>query len=154
MKRRFFRIDISRISLPYSIFRGEAAMRRLTPTLAVVMLAAAMHSARAQDVAAGKRAFGKCLPCHAIGEGAPIKLGPQLNGLDGRRAGTVPGYNYSAAMKKSGLTWNAETFGRFIKKPQGLIPGSKMFLPGIEDEQEIGNLWAYLKRFGADGKMK
>jgi cytochrome c len=120
-------------------------------TLAVAALA---QSAQAQDVAAGEQSFRKCLPCHSIGEGAKNKVGPELNGIDGRHSGSAPGYSYSDANKKSGIVWNEEAFEAYIKNPRGKIPGTKMIFPGIKNEKEIHNLWAYLKQFGPDGKKK
>jgi cytochrome c len=121
---------------------------------AALVLAAMAQSAQAQDVAAGEQSFRKCLACHAIGEGAKTKVGPQLNGLDGRHSGTAEGFNYSDANKNSGLTWNEAVFKEYIADPRAKIPGTKMIFPGIKNDQEAGDLWAYLKQFGADGKKK
>ena len=82
------------------------------------------------------------------------KIGPELNGLDGRKAGTVPNYSYSDANKNSGLTWDEATFKEYIKDPRAKIPGTKMTFPGIKNEQEINDLWAYLKQFDASGNVK
>src|SRR4029078_5993062 len=76
--------------------------------LVVVTSLAAATGALAQDAVAGKTSFNKCLACHAIGEGAKNKGGPELNGLDGRHSGTAPGYNYTDANKNSGITWNKD----------------------------------------------
>ncbi len=124
--------------------------------LAIVAVAVAMmtQAAQAQDVAAGENSFKKCLPCHAIGEGAKNKVGPALNGLDGRHSGNVEGYNYSEANKKSGITWDKATFLDYIKDPRAKIPGTKMVFAGIKNEKEAENLWAYLSSFGPDGKKK
>src|SRR5689334_11220811 len=120
----------------------------------VIVVAATTQVAHAQDVAAGEQSFKKCFPCHSIGEGAKNKVGPELNGLDGRHSGTAPEYNYSDANKNSGITWNEETFKEYIKDPRSKIPGTKMIFPGIKNEKEAGDLWAYLKQFGPDGKKK
>jgi cytochrome c len=122
--------------------------------MAAVIVAAMGHAALAQDVEAGAQSFKKCLPCHSIGEGAKNKVGPELNGIDGRHSGTAPGYSYSDANKKSGITWSEETFKEYIKDPRAKIPGTKMIFPGIKNEKEIANLWSYLKQFGPDGKKK
>lgn len=111
-------------------------------------------SVQAQDVAAGEKSFKKCLPCHAIGEGAKNKVGPVLNGLDGRPAGSIEGYSYSDANKKSGITWNEASFLDYIKAPAAKVPGTKMAFAGIKNEKEAQDLWAYLKQFAADGKKK
>ncbi|HEX2216727.1 MAG TPA: cytochrome c family protein [Xanthobacteraceae bacterium] len=107
--------------------------------------------AAAQDVAAGERAFRKCLPCHAVGPGAKHKVGPILNGLEGRKAGTIEGYNYTEANKNSGIVWSEETFRDYIRDPRAKIPGTKMIFAGIKNDKEIVDLWAYLKQFAADG---
>ena len=108
-------------------------------------MAALTAGARADDVAAGEQSFKKCFPCHSIGEGAKNKVGPELNGLDGRHSGTAPEYNYSDANKNSGITWNEATFKEYIKDPRAKIPNTKMIFPGIKNEKEAGDLWAYLK---------
>ena len=110
--------------------------------------------AHAQDVAAGKTSFNKCMACHAIGEGAKNKVGPELNGLDGRKAGSVEGYSYSEANKNSGITWTAAQFKDYIKNPKAKVPGTKMAFAGITKESEIDNLWAYVSQFDKDGKIK
>ena len=78
--------------------------------LAVLVLAAWLTGASAQDLAAGETSFKKCLPCHAVGEGAKNKVGPVLNGLEGRRSGTIEGYAYTEANKNAGIVWNAASF--------------------------------------------
>lgn len=122
--------------------------------IAAIVTAGAAGGAVAQDLAAGETSYKKCLACHAIGENAKNKVGPVLNGLEGRKAGTIEGYNYSAANKNSGITWDAQTFAEYIKDPRAKIPGTKMVFPGIKNENEIKNLWAYLSQFDAQGKKK
>lgn len=122
--------------------------------LVVVTSLATATGALAQDAAAGKTSFNKCLACHAIGEGAKNKVGPELNGLDGRKSGTAEGYSYSNANKNSGITWNEEIFKDYIKDPRAKIPNTKMIFPGIKNEKEAGDLWAYLKQYGPDGQKK
>jgi cytochrome c len=122
--------------------------------LAAIALAASTAAASAQDVAAGEQSFKKCLPCHSVGPGAKNKVGPELNGLDGRKAGTAEGFNYTEANKNSGLTWSESVFKEYIKDPRAKIPGTKMVFAGIKNEQEVNDLWAYLKQFGPDGEKK
>ena len=117
-------------------------------------MATLIAGARAQDVAAGENSFKKCLPCHSVGEGAKNKVGPVLNGLDGRKSGTAADYNYSDANKNSGITWNEAVFKEYIKDPKAKIPGTKMAFAGIKSENEINNLWAYVSQFDKDGKTK
>jgi cytochrome c len=123
---------------------------------AVALLAAMaiVPAARAQDAEAGAQVFKKCMPCHSIGPGAKNKVGPELNGIDGRHSGTAPGYSYSSANKKSGIVWNEQEFKKYIRDPRGVIPGTKMIFPGIKKQKDIDNLWAYLKQFGPDGGKK
>ena len=123
-------------------------------TLFVMSAASGASSALAQDADAGKTSFNKCLACHAIGENAKNKVGPVLNGLDGRKSGTVEGYNYSDANKNSGITWSKEVFLEYIKDPKGKIPGTKMAFAGIKNENEANALWAYIAGFDKDGKTK
>ena len=130
-------------------------MKRLT--LSVVAIVSALFvasSARAQDVAAGETAFHICMACHSIGEGAKNKVGPELNGLDGRHSGSVADFSYSDANKNSGIVWNEAQFKDYIKDPRAKIPGTKMIFAGIKNEQEVNDLWAYLKQFDKDGNIK
>ena len=108
--------------------------------------------ARAQDAAAGEKVFAQCRACHQVGETAKNGVGPVLNGLFGRAAGTVEGYNYSPANKNSGLTWDEATFREYIVNPRAKIPGTKMVYAGLKDEQRTNDLIAYLKQFDASGK--
>ena len=112
------------------------------------------YKAAAQDLEKGQRSFNKCLPCHAVGSGAENKVGPELNGLDGRHASAVPSFNYSEANKSSGIIWSEATFKDYIRSPQAKIPGTKMVFAGIANPQEIEDLWAYLKQFDGNGEIK
>ena len=130
-------------------------MNKLTSSaLRVIATMAAASGALAQDAAAGKSSFNKCLACHAIGEGAKNKVGPVLNGLDGRKSGTVEGYSYSDANKNSGITWNKDQFLEYIKEPKAKIPNTKMVFAGIKNEKEANDLWAFLAQYDKDGKTK
>ena len=128
-------------------------MRFLAVSLIAVAMAATPVLAEG-DVDAGATVFKKCLACHAVGEGAKNKVGPQLNGLDGRKSGTTEGYSYSDANKNSGITWNEAQFKEYIKDPKAKIPGTKMAFAGIKSENEINNLWAFLAQYDKDGKTK
>ena len=122
--------------------------------LSALVIAASPASALAQDVDAGKASFNKCMACHSIGEDAKNKVGPELNGLDGRKSGSAPDYNYSEANKNSGITWSEANFKEYIKDPKAKVPGTKMFFAGIKNDKEVNDLWAYISQFGADGKIK
>ncbi len=119
--------------------------------LAAAALVAATNMAAAQDLEAGEKSFRKCLPCHSVGPDARHKIGPVLNGLDGRKSGTIEGYNYSEANKKAEIVWGEASFKDYIVAPMAKVPGTKMAFAGIKNEQEIADLWAYLKQFKADG---
>jgi len=122
--------------------------------LASVALAASLGPAHAQDLAAGEQSFRKCFPCHSVGPDAKNKVGPVLNGLDGRKSGTVDGYSYSEANKKANITWGEASFNEYIKNPMAQVKGTKMAFAGIKNEKEIASLWAYLAQFKADGSKK
>ncbi len=122
--------------------------------LSALVVIASSAAALAQDVAAGKTSFNKCLACHAVGDGAKNKVGPELNGLDGRKSGTAPDYSYSDANKNSGITWNEAQFKEYIKDPKAKIPGTKMIFAGIKNDQEVNDLWAFLAQYDKDGKTK
>ena len=120
--------------------------------IAMVALAASVGAAAAQDAAAGEKVFAKCKICHQVGEGAKNGVGPVLNGVVGRKAGSEEGYNYSTANKSSGLTWDDATLKQYLKNPRAMVPGTKMIFPGISSEKDIDDVIAYLKQFGPDGK--
>ena len=122
--------------------------------VAAALIAASAGTASAQDVAKGEKSFHKCLPCHSIGDDAQNKIGPELNGLDGRNSGSVPDFPYSDANKNSGIVWNEAKFKEYIKDPRAKVPGTKMIFAGIKNEQEINDLWAYVSQFDADGSIK
>src|SRR5436305_697350 len=135
-----------------NLFSGkdeEHLMKKLTSSALIVIaatIAASGAMAQDADLAAGKTSFNKCLACHAIGDGAKNKVGPVLNGLDGRKSGTAEGYSYSEANKSSGITWNETVFKEYIKDPKAKIPGTKMAFAGIKNEKEVNDLWAYLSQ--------
>jgi cytochrome c len=122
--------------------------------MAGALIVASAGVAAAQDVAAGEASFRKCMPCHDIGPNAKVKLGPPLNGIDGRKSGTYEGFNYSPANKDSGITWNHDQFAKYIKNPMQAMPGTRMAFVGIRNDKEIEDLWAYLSQFKADGSKK
>jgi cytochrome c len=125
-------------------------MRSFVLSAALILIG--LGSAQAQDAAAGEKVFAQCRACHQVGPAAKNAVGPVLNGLFGRKAGTVEGYNYSPANKNSGLTWDEATFRDYIKDPRAKIPGTKMVYAGLKDEQRINDLIAYLKQFDMSGQ--
>jgi cytochrome c len=126
--------------------------------LGLVMSALLAGSAFAQgDAAAGANVFKKCASCHAVGEGAKNKVGPELNELFGRVAGTAPDFKYSQAMTDAGaggLVWSSETLHQFLTKPKDFVKGTKMSFPGLKEQADLDNIVAYLQTFStapADG---
>jgi len=122
--------------------------------VAAIAIAASAAPALAQDLAAGETSFKKCLACHRVGPEAKNLVGPVLNGLEGRKSGTIEGYNYTDANKNSGIIWDEKTFAEYITDPRVKIPGTKMVFAGIKSENEKAALWAYLKQFDAKGEKK
>ncbi|GJD61075.1 c-type cytochrome [Methylobacterium frigidaeris] len=115
-------------------------MRQLI--LGAALAALLPFAAQAQDAAAGEKAFAPCKACHAFGKNG---VGPDLKGVIGRKAGTHEGYNYSAAMKNSGLTWDESTFRDYIHDPKAKVPGTKMIYAGMKDDKKVSDLIAYLE---------
>jgi cytochrome c2 len=97
----------------------------------------------AADVEKGKAVFEQCAPCHSL-DGSGDFDGPTLKGIIGRKAGALEDYRYSAAMKRSGVTWDAATLDQYIADPQAFIPGNRMAFAGIADKSERDDLIAYL----------
>jgi len=129
-----------------------AAIALVRSVLLGSVLLGSLSTASAQDVALGEKVFFKCKACHQIGEGAKNAVGPVLNGIVGRKAGTYPDYSYSDANKNSGLTWDEATLKEYLKNPRAKVSGTKMIFPGLPKDEDIDNVIAYLKQFGAEGK--
>ena len=125
-----------------------------TFVIAAISLAALALPAKAQDAAAGEKVFVQCRACHQVGETAKNGVGPMLNGLFGRKSGTIEGYKYSDANKNSGITWDEAVFAEYIQNPRAKIPGTKMVYAGLKDEQRINDLIAHLKQFDATGRKQ
>ena len=116
------------------------------------LLTAGSGQVLAQSAEAGERVYAQCRACHQIGENAKNLVGPQLNGMFGRKSGTIEGYNYTDANKNSNITWDEATFREYIVGPKGKIPGTKMAFAGIKNPQQVTDLIAYIKQFDATGK--
>jgi cytochrome c len=122
--------------------------------LAICLLALAIASSSATaayaeegDATRGETVYQRCQACHAL---AANRVGPKHCGLFGRKAGTAAGYQYSAAMRKYGVTWDEATIDHFIENPMKVVPGTKMGYAGIKDPQERTDLIAYLKKATQD----
>lgn len=121
--------------------------------LALMAMACSTGSAMAQDVAAGEKVFRQCRACHAVGDGAKHKVGPSLNEVFGRTAGTAEGYKYSDAMiakGEEGLVWNEEVLTVYLAAPRDYVPGTKMAFAGLRKDQQIADVIAYLAQFSAE----
>ena len=114
-------------------------------SMVVLGLALAAPAHAAGDAAAGRAAFNKCASCHQVGPNAKSGFGPHLTAIIGRPAAAAKDYNYSDAMKKSGLVWNEKTLTAFIKSPSDTVPGTKMRFWGISNEKQIADMLAYLR---------
>lgn len=118
---------------------------RLAISIAVIVGAT---PAWAQDPNQGALVFNQCRACHTIGPGARNKAGPELNGIVGRKAASVPGFNYSKAMKEAaakGLIWNEQSLSAYLESPDTFLPNGVMAFGGVKNERDLKNLIAYLK---------
>lgn len=133
-------------------------MRPIVPLLALTVMtgAASAQTPPAGDAAAGERVFNlQCRACHRVGENPPAAVGPHLNGLFGRQAGTVAGFNYSPAYRQpptAGKTWDEQNFRVYIRNPREVTPGTRMIYVGLRDETQVNNLVAYLRQFAPNGQ--
>lgn len=131
-------------------------IRHLTLAAFAVALSSLATAAQAQDAAKGETVFKRCAACHAVGEGASNKAGPELNGVVGRKIAGVDGASYSDALKTFGQekTWDEATLDQWLENPKGLVAGNKMSFAGLKKEDERKNVIAYLAQFDASGKKK
>jgi cytochrome c len=104
---------------------------------------AAAVPAGAADAARGQEIYGRCAACHSL---AVDRTGPRHCGLIGRKAGSVAGFAYSDAMRRSGIVWNRRTLDRFLADPLRALPGTAMGYDGVKDARERADLIAYLER--------
>ena len=114
-------------------------MRRAPRSGAPLLLLALIASPAAGQQSAGERAFQRCYACHDVGPDAPALQGPSLRGVLGRRAGTLPGFEYSAALREAGargLAWDATTLDRYLEDPAAFVPGGRMEGVWVRDPAE------------------
>jgi cytochrome c len=130
--------------VPAEYERGKA-MSRTFALLAIMPLFAAV-AAQAADPGPGEAMLRRCEICHTLNEGGLAKVGPNLHGVYGRKAGTAPGFVFSDAMKNSGIVWDEVTLAKYLRDPKDSLPGNRMSLPGITDEAVLGDLLARLKQ--------
>ncbi|MEF2551912.1 cytochrome c family protein [Aurantimonas sp. A2-1-M11] len=132
----------------------EAAAPAPAEGAAETQVAAAEPAAIAGDPAAGKSVFRKCMACHAVGEGAQNKIGPELNGIVGEAVASVEGYNFSPALQEyagTQPTWDVEQLTAWLEDPRALVPGTKMVFPGLKKPEDLANVIAYLATFDENG---
>ena len=115
------------------------------------LVVASTPLARAADVEKGKAVFEQCAACHSL-DGSGDYDGPTLKGVIGRKAGSLEDYRYSAAMKRSDVTWDAGTLDKYVTDPQAFIPGNRMAFAGISDKTQRDDLIAYLAIAAKDAK--
>lgn len=115
--------------------------------LVPVVLILSAGSALAQSAERGERTFNQqCKACHTVEKGGPSPIGPNLFGVVGRKAGSLDGYSYSEAMKKSGITWDDAALGDYLKDPKAKVPQGKMAFAGLRQATAPGDVIAYLKK--------
>lgn len=118
--------------------------------LIAILLCFGAGAAQAADaLAAGRTVFKRCANCHQVGPGARSNFGPQLNGIIGRRAGSLPGFAYSPAMKGAGFVWDERRLAAFVRDPDAVVPGNRMRFWGFMSERQVRELVAYLRSMPA-----
>ena len=138
---------------PHSETVMKTAVKLLT-TIAAAALSANAALAQDGNAEAGEDVFKKCRACHDIGPDAKNKVGPMLNGLIGRKSGTIEGFAYSDANKNSNVTWDEATFLKYIEDPRAFMPGNKMAFAGVKEADDVKDLLGFLKQYDETGKKK
>lgn len=123
-------------------------LKRLVSSLVLVLLAPLVH-ADGGDPVMGKRLFAQCTSCHTVGSGEENRIGPNLYDVIGKQAGSVPGFKYSEAMKKSGIVWDETTLDAYLKQPLTYLPGTMMAFAGVPKDKARADIIAYLKTMSA-----
>lgn len=113
----------------------------------VILISGGTVAAQAADgdAAAGKTVFNVCKACHTIEAGGPNRVGPNLHGIVGRKAGSADGFSYSQAVKDAGYVWDEQKLDTYLKDPKAALPGNKMAFAGVKDDAKRADLIAYLK---------
>lgn len=124
--------------------------------LAAAVLGSAT-AAQAQDAAKGENVFKQCLACHAVGPDAKNKVGPQLNGVVGRKWAAIDGFAYSTDLKDGGAAgkvWDKDALNAYLENPKALAPKGKMAYAGLKNAEQRADLIAYLGQFDEKGAKK
>lgn len=127
---------------------------RLQQTIPVVLVLFSVAPVFAQDVDAGKRVFARCAACHNV-ETTTNKLGPHLQDVVGRTAGSSEGYSYSKAMTDAGaagLVWDEAALGEYLTNPRASVPGTKMVFAGLRKPEEVRDVIAYIESVSGEGE--
>ncbi|MFC7738797.1 c-type cytochrome [Roseomonas sp. GCM10028921] len=122
---------------------------RVLPILGLLLGLGGTGTAHAQDAAAGQRAFAQCSACHTINADGRNGVGPNLHGVVGRKAASVEGFRYSAAMREKGQqgwSWTADNVREYIRNPRAAVPGTSMAYPGMRNDEQLDSLIAYLEQ--------
>jgi cytochrome c len=122
-------------------------MRRVAALLcaaSTILLGAAAGAHAGGNAATGAALFNRCAICHSNAKGAPSRMGPNLFGVIGRKAGSYRGFSYSAAMKTSAIVWTPAKLDAYLATPQKVVPGNNMPMAGIDDPRQRADLVAYL----------
>jgi cytochrome c2 len=126
--------------------------KKLLAVLAIAGFAGPVLAQDAELVDAGQKVFQRCAACHMVGPDAKNRVGPELNGVVGRTAGTLEGYKYSPALVDAGaagLVWNEETLHQFLADPRAMVKGTKMAFPGLKNAEDVNAVIAYIEANGA-----
>ncbi|WP_420338742.1 MAG: c-type cytochrome [Labrenzia sp.] len=129
-------------------------MKRLLMIAGTALIAFTAQASAEGDPANGEKVFRKCAACHAVGEDAKNKVGPQLNGVVGRAWGTIEGYKYSPSLMEGageGRVWDVETLDAYLLKPRDVIPKGRMAFAGLRKDEDRADVIAYLSQYSEDG---
>ncbi|MBQ5946042.1 cytochrome c family protein [Massilia sp. ST3] len=120
-------------------------LARPAVSLLAALLAGCADERAPADPEAGRKVFARCANCHQVGPGARNVFGPELNGIVGRRAGSLPDYQYSPALRRAGFAWDEARLAAFLRDPDAVVPGNAMRFWGLSSERQLADLLAYLR---------
>jgi cytochrome c len=135
----FVLVSIFVITTLSGAIAGPIELRGSAPTSSPLVFVADAH--KGEGLFQARRSM-----CHTVSAGGPAKIGPNLHGLYGRKAGSLPGFNYSQATRASGIVWSTETLDAYIANPHQDIPNNRMPFPGMPNKADRDDLLAYLQQ--------